>query len=242
MGLLGELRSLLAEGHGSGWSQDTSCPLRPGEHTGGNRLVWEGLARVTGSRHCPPPVHHLSTNEARGPPCPMPNFPENRNLAAWSSAEPWTVSGGPSYSVPTLMASAVCGRSWALRLAMSKRKVFSLRGRASLWFWGTLNLAAVQRTAATAYTEAWVEKSPALLSGLPRGARAGQQPWETLPLCTCLEPGGPGKTPSQIPRGPGLGTCTFTKHPRVFTLTREASMGPARSHGPQAGGGRSSGV
>lgn len=56
----------------------------------------------------------------------------------------------------TLMASAADGRSEAWRLAMSRRSVLSLRGRASLWSRGTLNLAAVHRTAATQYTEAWV--------------------------------------------------------------------------------------
>jgi hypothetical protein len=60
-------------------------------------------------------------------------------------------------SAVTLMASATDGRSGARRLAMSRRKVLSLRGRASLCSRGTLNLAAVQRTAATQYTEAWVE-------------------------------------------------------------------------------------
>lgn len=62
----------------------------------------------------------------------------------------------PDHGVVTLMASAADGLSEAWRLAMSRRSVLSLRGRASLWSRGTLNLAAVHRTAATQYTEAWM--------------------------------------------------------------------------------------
>lgn len=62
----------------------------------------------------------------------------------------------PDHCAVTLMASAADGRSEAWRLAMSRRSVLSLRGRASLWSRGMLNLAAVHRTAATQYTEAWV--------------------------------------------------------------------------------------
>lgn len=72
-----------------------------------------------------------------------------------STLTPETMSR-PDHGAVTLMASAADGRSEAWRLAMSRRSVLSLRGRASLWSRGTLNLAAVHRTAATQYTEAWV--------------------------------------------------------------------------------------
>lgn len=80
---------------------------------------------------------------------------------------------GPAGAVParthsmawllTWMASAAEGRSWALRLAMSRRRALSLRGSASLWSRGTLNLAAAHSTAATQYTEACIEEGAATL-------------------------------------------------------------------------------
>lgn len=99
----------------------------------------------TDSTHCP-----------QMNPCPSPPATarpgDGKPRAAASSAPHQRPA--PS-SVGTLTASAADGRSCALRLAMCRRRVFSRRGRASLWSRGTLDLAAVQRTAATPYTEAW---------------------------------------------------------------------------------------
>lgn len=81
-----------------------------------------------------------------------------------SRSRPQASSWGPR-GAGTSMASAAEGRSWALRLAMCRRSVLSLCGKASLRSRGTLNLAAVHRTAATQYTEAWVGR------GAGRGLR-----------------------------------------------------------------------
>lgn len=83
------------------------------------------------------------------------------------------------------MASAADGRSWALRLAMCRRSVLSLRGRASLWSRGMLNLAAVHRIAATQYTQT---------PGWRRGdGRLAQQ--------TCPRSGPAKGAPGTVPQG-----------------------------------------
>lgn len=98
------------------------------------------------------------------------------------------------------MASAAEGRSWALRLAMCRRSVLSLRGRASLRSWGTLNLAAVHRTAATQYTEAWV------------GRRVGRGLTTAHERGPSSEPGGPTTDPELHARlWPGALTSTHRR-------------------------------
>lgn len=102
----------------------------------------------------------------------------------------------PDHCAVTLMASAADGRSEAWRLAMSRRRVLSLRGRASLWSRGTLNLAAVHRTAATQYTEAWVvgrQERGLVRVGLEEITRTDcfHPKAQSLSSVTCLVPGAP---------------------------------------------------
>lgn len=133
------------KGRGLGWPQDNPCPLS-------DQVVW-GQCWGDGP----------STKDTRALPAQRRLFLDIRSLflvGTTQALEPAV----PNCQV-TLMASATDGRSWALRLAISRRRVLSLRGRASLWSWGTLNLAAIHSTAATQYTEAWGREKPAVLSG-----------------------------------------------------------------------------
>lgn len=143
--------------------------------------LWQGLMAGVWAGPRTTPTHSLARRSGDdagvvGPPQmkPMPSLPNanfswkqeasSSSSAQWALPRPW-IPAVPNRQV-TLMASATDGRSWALRLAISRRRVLSLRGRASLWSWGTLNLAAVHSTAATQYTEAWGREKPAVLSRL----------------------------------------------------------------------------
>lgn len=114
------------------------------------------------------------------------------------------------------MTSAADGRSWALHLAMSSRRALSLRGRASLRPRGMVNLAAIHRTAATQYTEAWVEEEMLAYSELPPlqapprapGAHAHRTTAVGTPPGTSSEPGGPTADPTcRVPRGMARGSA-----------------------------------
>lgn len=108
------------------------------------------------------------------------------------------------------MASAAEGRSWALRLAMCRRSVLSLCGKASLRSRGTLNLAAVHRTAATQYTEAWVGR------GAGRGLRTAPK-WGVP-----SEPGGLTTDPELQAR-----LCTADQYPQASEPQHEQEdLGP----------------
>lgn len=148
-----------------------SAPLWQGPRAGGgadprttcaHSLAREGMLGWWPAKapcHCPQRNHSMLA------------FPGNKKPHA--AALPCGHGPGAGCSLVTLMASAADGRSWALRLAMCRRRVLSRRGRASLWSRGMLNLAAIHRTAATQYTEAWRAENPAVLSrpaGTPDGA------------------------------------------------------------------------